>query len=88
MKIIEIVKNWWNTNTGFRHAITTFVGGQLAVPLAQVSAWATTCSEGTCNAALLPNWHSLALTLGYASLAAVISGLLKWWQNRQAFGPK
>ena len=79
-KIIEIVKNWWNTNTGFRHAVTTWLGVQLAVPLVQVGAWAE--SQG---ATPLPDWHSVLVTLGYATVSAGISGLIKWFQNRQAF---
>lgn len=83
--MIETLKKWWNQSTGFRHAVTTWLGGQLAVPLAQLGAWADSCSGGVCNASLLPNWHTVAVTLYYASLAAVISGLLKWWQNKRAF---
>lgn len=84
-KIINQIKAWWNTSTGFRHAVTTWIGGQVAVPLAQVSAWANSCASGSCNADALPNWHVVFATFWYATVAAVISGAIKWWQQRRAF---
>jgi hypothetical protein len=85
MKIIELLKHWWTISTGFRHGVTTWLGAQLAVPLAQTAAWADSCAQNSCNVSLLPNWHSVLLTLGYASLAAIISALLKVWQQKRAF---
>lgn len=78
--MINKIKQWWNTNTGFRHAVTTWLGVQLAVPLVQVGAWAE--SQG---ASPLPDWHTVFVTLGYATVSAVISGVIKWFQNRRAF---
>lgn len=78
--MIETIKKWWDNSTGFRHAVTTWLGVQLAVPLAQTAAWAE--SQG---ASPLPNWHTVLVTLGYATLSAIISGLLKYWQNKRAF---
>lgn len=81
--MIETIKSWWNKSTGFRHAVTTWLAGQLAVPLVQIGAWAE--SQGVTP---LPDWHSVLVTLGYATVAAVISGLLKHWQNQRAFPPQ
>lgn len=78
--MIETLKIWWDKSTGFRHAVTTWLGVQLAVPLVQVGAWAETQGQSP-----LPNWHTVLVTLGYATVSAIISGLIKWFQNRRAF---
>lgn len=78
--MVNIIKTWWANSTGFRHAVTTWLGVQLAVPLGQVLAWAQSQGQEP-----LPDWHQVFVTLGFATLAALISGLLKTWQQDRAF---
>lgn len=84
--MVNFFKDWWDKSTGFRHAATTWLAAQITVPLLQVAAWATSCSDhGVCDAKLLPNWHTTFVVIGGGAIAALISGLLKTWQQNRAF---
>lgn len=70
--MLEQLKALWAGSSPFRHAAFAFLSVQLAIPLAQVSAWAE--SRG---ASPLPNWHSVLVDLGYAIVAAAVAALVR-----------
>jgi len=87
MNLLQTIRSWWDKSTGFRHAVTTFIGIQIAAPLAQVASWANSCAQGICDPTLLPDWEKTFFLFGFATLSAVLSGIIKWFQNRRAFPP-
>lgn len=85
MNVIELLKKWWAQSSPFRHGVTAWLSIQIAVPLAQVAAWAQTHAAHSAHPAPLPDWHMVGMDLIYGSIAALIAAYFKWKQNKRAF---
>lgn len=87
-KVIDFFKVWWGKSSPFRHAATAWMSVQLAIPLAQVLAWAQTHAAHNPTPASLPDWHLVVADLYYGAIAAALAAYFKWLQNKRAFPPQ